>query len=82
MPVDEERDIRLRRNKAKAVGEVGESLVPCPWSLLQTIERLVKMAHIVGAARIDEPWWLLTIDLLVKCAMEKGILDIKLVNRP
>jgi hypothetical protein len=42
----------------------------------------VKVAHIVRAARINKPERLLTIDLFVKFAMEKGVLDIKLVDRP
>jgi hypothetical protein len=42
----------------------------------------VQTAHIVGASGINKPGRLLTIDLLVKFAMEKGVLDIKLVYRP
>jgi hypothetical protein len=36
----------------------------------------------VGVARINKVRGLLTVDLLVKIAIEKGVLDIELVDRP
>ena len=42
----------------------------------------MKAAHIVGATGINKTRRLLAIDLLVKIAVEEGILDIKLVDRP
>jgi hypothetical protein len=42
----------------------------------------MKAAHIVWAASVDEARRLLTIDLLVKIAVEEGILDVELMNRP
>jgi hypothetical protein len=42
----------------------------------------MKTTNVVGVARINEAWGLLTIDLLVKIAMKEGILDIELVDRP
>ena len=36
----------------------------------------------VRTCRVDEARWLLTVDHLVKIAMEEGILDVQLMNRP
>jgi hypothetical protein len=82
MAIDEERDILLGGDEAKPVGEVGKSLVPGPWSLFEAIEGLVQTTHIVRTPGVNEARRLLTIDLLVKVAMKKGILDVELVNRP
>jgi hypothetical protein len=82
MAIDEERDILLGGDEAKPVGEVGKSLVPGPWSLFEAVEGLVQTTHIVQTPGVNEARRLLTIDLLVKVAMKKGILDVELVNRP
>jgi hypothetical protein len=50
--------------------------------LLQAIERLVEMTDMLRLIRIHKTRWLLTVDNLINVAMEKGILDIKLPNRP
>jgi hypothetical protein len=49
----------------------------------ETLSKWCKNKH--GASKIMdtlETYQLLTVDLLVKSAMEEGILDIQLVNRP
>jgi hypothetical protein len=79
---DEQGGVRERLDEPEPMRVVGEALVPRPGSLLQAVERLVKPADMVGASRVDEARWLLTVNLLVKSAMEKGILDIKLMNQP
>jgi hypothetical protein len=50
--------------------------------LLETVERLVKMADVIRAAGINKPWGLLIVDNFIKSTVEEGILDIKLANRP
>jgi hypothetical protein len=82
MLVDEEGDIRLRRNEAETMSEVGETLIPCPRSLLEAIQGLVKTAYVVGVALVNKVGGLLTVDLLVKDATKEGILDVELVDRP
>jgi hypothetical protein len=79
---DEQGGVRERRDKPEPMRIVGEALIPCPGSLLQAVERLVKPTDMVGASRVDEARRLLTVNLLIKSAMKKGIPDIKLMNRP
>jgi hypothetical protein len=57
-------------------------LIPRPGSLLEAVERLVKTTPVVGMSQVDEAGRLLAVDLLVKRAMEKGILDTELMYRP
>ena len=82
MLVDEEGDVRLRGDEANAMREVGETLVPRSRGLLEAVQRLVQATDVVGAVGVDEARRLLTLDLLVKIAMEEGILDVELVERP
>jgi hypothetical protein len=64
------------------VGVVSEPLVPCARGLLEAVERLVKPTDVVRMSRVDEARGLNAVDLLVKIAMEEGILDVQLVHRP
>jgi hypothetical protein len=82
MAIYEERDIRLGGDEAKPVGVVSETLVPGPWSLLEAVEGLVQTTYVVRTPGVNKARRLLTVDLLVKVAMKKGILDVELVNRP
>ena len=50
--------------------------------LLKSIEGLVKQADVLGARRVDEAGWLLTMNHLIKVTMKKGVLDIQLMNWP
>jgi hypothetical protein len=64
------------------MGILSEPLVPCSGSLLEAIEGLVKMADVVRTAGVNKARRQLTVDLLVKIAVEKGVLDVKLVDGP
>jgi hypothetical protein len=57
-------------------------LIPRPRGLLEAVERLVKSADMMRMIQVDEAGRLLTIDLLVKSAMEESILDVELTYRP
>jgi hypothetical protein len=61
---------------------VSKPLIPRPGSLLEAIERLVKPADMMWMSQVDEAGRLLAVDLLVKRAMEEGILDVELTYRP
>ena len=61
---------------------MSKTLVPSTRSLLETVELFVETTHIVGAVSIDEALRLLKVNLLVKIAIKKGVLDVKLVDRP
>jgi hypothetical protein len=78
----EEGHVALRGNEAKPVSVVGEALVPRPGRLLQAIKRLVEQADVLGPSGVDEARWLLAVDHLVKIAMQEGVLNVKLMNRP
>ena len=80
--VDEERHIRLRGDKAESMYVESEPLVPGSGSLLEAVQRLVEPADMVGVAGVDEAGRLLAVHLLVKSAVEEGVLDVKLVDRP
>jgi hypothetical protein len=79
-------------NKQRSIGQGGldshsskiscKTLVPGTRHLLQAIERLVETADMIRVIRIHKTRWLLAVDNLIKVAMEKSILDIKLTNRP
>jgi hypothetical protein len=82
MAKHEEGDIRLRGSEAEAMSIVSEPLVPSPRGLLEAVERFVQTMHKLGSSRIDEAGRLLAVDLLVKIAMKKAVLDVQLPNWP
>jgi hypothetical protein len=50
--------------------------------LLQTVEGFLQTTHMLRSAGIDEAWRLLAVDNFIKGAMEEGILDVELSDRP
>jgi hypothetical protein len=51
-------------------------------SLLETIERMIQPAYVVGASRVNEASGLATVDNLGELSMEECVLDIKLASLP
>ena len=60
----------------------GEATVPSPRGLLEAIERFVEAADVVQAGAVNETSRLRTIDRNIECPVEKGIVDVKLMNGP
>ena len=60
----------------------GEAAVPSMGSLLETVERLVQTTDKVGLGKILESGGMSCKHGLHQGAMEEGILDIELMNRP
>jgi hypothetical protein len=42
----------------------------------------MQSAHVRGESRVNKTWRLFRVDLLIKNAIEEGIMDIKLMNFP
>jgi hypothetical protein len=59
---------------------VSEPPVPSPRGLLEAVERFVQTTHKLGSSRIDEAGRLLAVDLLIKIATKKAVLDVQLPN--
>lgn len=57
-----------------------ETLKPSKRSLFQTIQRLLKTINMIGKTRINETWRLSHENWFVKNPIEKGILDINLMQ--
>ena len=55
-------------------------MIPSPWSLTESIQRLVKAQHLVLVLAIDEVWWLLDIHLLLELPIPERRLDIHMVD--
>lgn len=55
---------------------------PCPRSLFEAINGIVELANMIRVTRILEPGWLPHIHRIGQVAMKKGVVDIKLVERP
>ena len=60
----------------------GESLVPCPRCLLQSIQGLLEETDVIWSGGVDEARRLLAVDSLSEMAMEKCVLHVQLVDRP
>jgi hypothetical protein len=80
--VYEQRGVRLGHREPKSLQEGSESRVPSPWCLLEPVERFVEPADQVRTRRIHETGRLTAVDRLSQSAMEEGILDIQLMQRP
>lgn len=62
--------------------EAAQFLKPSPWCLAKTIQGLIEFAHIRGSLNINESSRLLNVDIINKCALEKRIIYIKLLDWP
>src|SRR6185312_6448154 len=62
--VDEERRVRLGLGEPQCQQERGESRVPSPRSLLQTIDRLVEPADHIRTIGVHKSRWLRAVDSL------------------
>ena len=59
-----------------------EPLEPCARGLFQTVEGAVELADMAGVAGVEEAGWLLAEDRLGEVAVQEGVLDVQLVDRP
>jgi hypothetical protein len=59
---------------------VSEPLVPSPRGLLEAIEIFVQTTHKLWSSQIDEAGRLLAVDLLIKIALKKAVLDVQVPN--
>jgi hypothetical protein len=57
-------------------------VVPCSRRLLHAVEGLVELAHQLRVRRVNEAGMLRAVDHLGECAVEEGVLDVKLVHGP
>lgn len=57
-------------------------VVPSVWHLFEPIEGLVGAAHVVGSRGVNEARWLLAVHGLSKCAMQRSIFDVQLMDGP
>jgi hypothetical protein len=82
MRENEERCVSLTGNKTKAMQLIAQSSVPCARRLLQTIERTLKLANMLGITRILKTRRLLHIHIFLKKSMKERIADINLAKAP
>jgi hypothetical protein len=81
-PIDEQGRVRLGLDEADGGQVGGKATVPCPWRLLEAVQGLVQPADQIWTVSVDEASGLAAVDSLRQSAMEEGILDIELMDRP
>jgi len=79
---DKQRAIGLGGDEAEVLQVCGETLEPGSWRLLESVKGLAEQADGVGVLWVDEAGGLLAVHLLCQIAMEKGVLDVKLMYGP
>jgi hypothetical protein len=80
--LDEEGRVRLGLDEADG-GQVGsEAIVPGPRRLLEAVEGAVQPTDQIRTSFVDEAGGLAAVDSLRQSAVEEGILDIELMDRP
>jgi hypothetical protein len=79
---NEESSIELGFNKNQREQIAGKLVVPCPRSLLQTVQRLVEVADQVRLSRVEETSGLCAINHLSQHIVEECVLDVELVDLP
>jgi hypothetical protein len=57
-------------------------MVPCPWGLLEAIERLVEPADHVRTRGVNKPGRLTAVNCLSEKTIQESILDIQLMHGP
>ena len=80
--VDEEGAVGLGGHEAKALEMRRKPVKPRLWRLLESIQGLAQEADIIGMSFVDEAGGLLIVHCLREIAVEKGVLDVELVNWP
>ena len=60
----------------------GEAMEPRTRRLLEAVERALKLAHMIWTGGVEEAGGLLAVDVLLEPAVEEGVLDVQLVDRP
>lgn len=60
----------------------GKSLVPSMRCMFKAIQGFVETTNVVRESKVDKTERVLTVHRFIKSAMEKGVLDIELVNQP
>ncbi|XP_044374846.1 BTB/POZ and MATH domain-containing protein 2-like [Triticum aestivum] len=78
----EQRGICARADEAELVREGREPGEPRTRCLFEAVQRLVEEAHVLGVVRVDETRRLLTVDSLGETPVEKGVVDVHLMDRP
>jgi hypothetical protein len=81
-PVDEQGRVRLGLDEADGGQVGGEATVPSPWRLLEAVKGPVQPADQIRTVGVDEAGGLAAVHSLRQSAMEEGILDIELMDRP
>lgn len=61
---------------------MSEPLVPRVERLLESVEGLLEQPDVLRTHRVDVAGRLLNVNHLVDIAMEEGVLDVQLMNRP
>jgi hypothetical protein len=79
---NEERRIRLGRNKTKLREVITEPCLPCSRGLLQAIKRALQLANMGWIPRIFKTLRPLHVDILRQKTMEKRIAHINLTGCP
>ncbi|XP_045088239.1 uncharacterized protein [Aegilops tauschii subsp. strangulata] len=83
MVIDEQRGIRASDTKAQCLKRTGDTLVSGARCLLEAVERRRQQAHMARMRGVDETSGLLTVNLLRKVTMKKGVgNDVHLMNWP
>jgi hypothetical protein len=80
--VNKEGWIRSRDSETDLLNVAGESLVPSPGRLLESVEGLLQETDVVGSRQVNETGWLLRVDRLVQVTVKKRVLHVQLMDRP
>ena len=72
----------MRVGEAHVMKKLPKSLVPCMRSLLEAIDYFIEFTYMRRMIFINKSWWLSHEDILDKMALEKGVVYIKLLERP
>lgn len=82
MREDEQGGIRFALFESNLSSKEGKTIVPCPWCLFKAIEGPLEETNIIWFGLVNKIRRLVHVDSLVKIAMEEGVLDVELVERP
>ena len=80
--VHKEGGVGLGGREADGADVAGESLLPRPSRLLESVQGLLQQADIVEGGWVDEARRLLAVDRLLEMPMEEGVLHVQLMNGP
>lgn len=82
MLINKKRSVKVSIDKAFGKKKLFEFIIPSSRSMFKSIKSCLELADMGWIFRINKPWGLRHVDVFNKVTMQKGMVKVKLAERP